>query len=215
VQGDRPQTRRPRHRWSDIERELRRSGRTLIAGVDEVGRGPLAGPVVACAIIMPPDLRAIAGVDDSKELTREVRERLVVRIRERALAIGVGAASVGEIDRLNIARATAVAMNRAIRRLGLAPDHIVIDGIEVRTLGIAHMAVIDGDAKCYCVACASIVAKVVRDALMRRLAIRHPRYGWETNVGYGTPEHTAALFEHGPTKHHRRSFLPVRQLSLL
>jgi ribonuclease HII len=201
-------------KWSKIERELRERYGVLIAGVDEVGRGPLAGPVVACAVIMPPDLRAIPGVNDSKQLRRHDRERLAIRIRERALALGVGASSVREIDRFNIYHATVRAMRRALTRLRVVPDHIVVDGLAIRTLGHEHTAVVDGDARCYSVACASIIAKVTRDQLMTRLAIRHQGYGWDHNAGYATPEHLAALTDRGSSPHHRRSFLPVRQLEL-
>jgi ribonuclease HII len=200
-------------RWSRIEREARETYGDLIAGVDEVGRGPLAGPVVACAVVMPPDRRAIPGVDDSKRLTPAQREILAVRIRSRALAVALGAASAGEIDRLNIYHATALAMRRALSRLGLTPHHVIVDGKPIRTLGVAHSAVVGGDGSCYSVACASIVAKVVRDRLMERLARRYPGYGWERNVGYGTPLHLDALDRLGATPHHRRSFC-VRQLSL-
>ena len=205
---------RGRRRWSDIERELRRAGGPLIAGVDEVGRGPLAGPVVACAVIMPPDARAIPGVNDSKVLTASERERLATKIRERALAIALGAASVAEIDRFNIYQASALAMRRAIRRLPLPPDHVLIDGKAIRTLNVAHTAVVDGDARCFSIACASIIAKVTRDRLMRQLAARYPAYRWHRNAGYATPDHIAGLDAAGLTPHHRRSFMRVRQLSL-
>ena len=201
-------------RWSVIERELRSSRGSLLAGVDEVGRGPLAGPVVACAVVMPCDSRAIRGVDDSKQLSRDQRERLATRIHGRAVALALGAASVREIDRLNIFHATVLAMRRAITRLAVKPDHVVIDGNPLRTLGIEHTAVVSGDALCYSIACASIVAKVTRDRLMRALAIRYPHYSWETNKGYGTVEHHAGLASHGMTPHHRRSFAAVSQLSL-
>jgi ribonuclease HII len=183
----------------------------LIAGVDEVGRGPLAGPVVACAVIMPPRSRRLAGVDDSKKLSPAARELLAVQIRARALALRVAAASVREIDTLNIYQATALAMRRAIRGLSVAPQHVIVDGKPIRTLGVEHTAVVGGDSRCYSVACASIVAKVTRDALMRRLASRYPRYGWERNMGYGTEEHVAVLDSIGGTPHHRTTFR-VRQL---
>lgn len=201
-------------RWSTLERELRASRGPLIAGVDEVGRGPLAGPVVACAVIMPPDARAIRGVDDSKKLLAPDREKLAARITERAFAVAVGAASVREIDRLNIYHAAVLAMRRALARLKVTPDHVIVDGNRIRTLGVEHTAVVGGDACCHSVACASIVAKVTRDRLMRALARRHPYYRWETNAGYGTPEHHAGLASHGLTPHHRRSFAPVLQLGL-
>ena len=197
-------------RWSALERDLRESRGPLIAGVDEVGRGPLAGPVVACAVVMPPDSRAIRGVDDSKELDGPEREKLARRIRERALAIGIGAASVREIDRINIYHASVLAIRRSIARLPVMPHHVVIDGNPIRTLGVEHTAVVGGDACCHSIACASIVAKVTRDRLMRALAKRHPHYRWESNVGYGTPERHAGLASHGITPHHRRSFSPVQ-----
>jgi ribonuclease HII len=202
------------HRWSSIEKALRREHGELIAGVDEVGRGPLAGPVVACAVIMPPDRRAIAGVDDSKRLSEPERERLAVRIRDTALAIGIGAASVREIDTYNIYHASTRAIRRAIARLRLSPQHVVIDGLPIRTLGVTHTAVVRGDSRCYSVACASIVAKVLRDSLMRRLARRYPLYGWEHNAGYATAEHIAMLDAQGASPHHRTSFR-VTQFELL
>jgi ribonuclease HII len=200
-------------RWSAIEKQLRSSRGPLLAGVDEVGRGPLAGPVVACAVVMPSDARAIRGVDDSKQLQSADREKLAARIHERALTVAIGAASVREIDRYNIYHASVLAIRRAIMRLAVSPDHVVIDGNPIRTLGIEHTAVVSGDARCHSIACASIVAKVTRDRLMHALARRHPHYKWESNVGYGTPEHQAGLASHGATKHHRRSFSPVAQLS--
>jgi ribonuclease HII len=195
-----------------LERELWAGGIERVAGIDEAGRGPLAGPVVAAAVVFRPEDR-VPGVTDSKQLSEAMREELVVEIRRRALCIGVGAASPAEVDRLNILRATHLAMRRALDRCAPAPDHVLVDGLPVPVLGDGHTAVVDGDRKSYTIACASIVAKTTRDRLMRRLAARYPDYGWETNVGYGTPEHVAALGRRGPTPHHRRSFVPV-QLSL-
>jgi ribonuclease HII len=187
----------------------------LVAGVDEVGRGPLAGPVVACAVVMPPDARAIAGVDDSKRLTAAERERLERLIRRRAVAVAVGAASAREIDRLNIYHATVLAMRRALARLerllGAAPHHVLLDGKPIRTLGVEHTAVVGGDAKVHAIACASIVAKVTRDRLMTSLARRRPGYAWERNAGYATVAHRAGLVALGMTPHHRRSFLGPAQ----
>ena len=199
-------------RWGVLERELRAARGPLLAGIDEVGRGPLAGPVVACAVVMPPDARAIRGVDDSKRLSASERERLATRILQRALAVGIGAASVREIDRVNIYHAAVLAMRRALAHLRVAPDHVLVDGNPIRTLGVEHTAVVGGDACCHSIACASIVAKVTRDRLMRALARRHPHYRWETNAGYGTPDHHAGLASHGLTPHHRRSFSAVAQL---
>jgi ribonuclease HII len=176
-----------------------------VAGVDEAGRGPLAGPVVAAAVLLPEGV-CIEGADDSKALTTEVREELYSRIRAEARCIGIGAASVREIDRRNILRATTVAMQRALGRLAVAPDHVVVDGLPVKHLGREHEAVVDGDALIHSIACASIVAKVVRDRLMRRLALRYPGYAWDTNVGYGTAQHRAAIDALGVTPHHRLTF---------
>jgi ribonuclease HII len=201
-----------RRRWTTIERELRRNGAMLIAGVDEVGRGSLAGPVVACAIVMPPDIRAIRGVDDSKCLAAPARRRLAKLILARAVSVALGAASAAEIDRLNIYHASTLAMRRALRRLSVVPDQVLVDGRPIRSLGIPHQAIVDGDDKCFSIACASIVAKVTRDRLMERLARRHPAYAWERNCGYATRTHVNGLLAHGPSSHHRRSFL-VKALS--
>ena len=201
-------------RWGAVERELRSAGGLLIAGVDEVGRGPLAGPVVACAIVMRPDAPTIQGVDDSKVLTASDRVTLASKILKRAVCVGLGAASVREIDRLNIYHASTLAIRRAIGKLTIAPQHVLIDGKPIRSLGIEHRAVVDGDATCYAIACASIVAKVTRDRLMTSLARRHPGYLWERNAGYSTPAHLAALQTVGPTVHHRKNFAPVAQCVL-
>jgi ribonuclease HII len=205
-------------RWSAIERTARAQFGPLLAGVDEVGRGPLAGPVVACAIVMPANRRAIAGVNDSKQLDAATRERLSVLILQHAEAVALGAASAREIDRINIYHATVLAMHRALERLaarlGAQPDHVLIDGKPLRTLPIAHTAVVKGDAKCYAIACASIVAKVTRDRLMATLARRYDGYGWERNSGYGTPQHLRGLTSHGLTPHHRRRFCLGEQVVL-
>ena len=205
---------RARRRWSPVERALRAGGGALIAGVDEVGRGPLAGPVVACAVVMPPHVRAVAGVDDSKRLSPAERVRLAAKIRARALGIGLGAASVREIDRVNVYHATVRAMRRALARLPVTPDHVLVDGNPIRTLGVPHQAVVGGDGRCYSIACASIVAKVTRDRLMELLAGRYPGYGWEHNAGYATADHIAGLAARGITPHHRRSFGRVSQTEL-
>ena len=189
-----------------LEYERQFWGRGLsVAGVDEAGRGPLAGPVLAAAVILPEGV-CIDGADDSKQLSREMREQLHAVILSSARAVGVGAASVREIDRRNILRATTVAMRRALDHLHAAPGHIVIDGLRVKYLGREHDAVVDGDALIHSIGCASIIAKVIRDRLMRRLALRYPGYGWERNVGYGTSEHRAAIDELGVTPHHRLTF---------
>jgi ribonuclease HII len=163
---------------------------------------------------MPPAARAVAGVAVSKRLVPAERERLARIIRQRALAIGLGAASVREIDRLNIYHATVLAMRRALARLRLDPDHVLIDGLPLASLAVPHTAVVRGDSRCYAIACASIVAKVTRDRLMTALAGRYPDYEWGRNSGYGTPDHLRGLDRAGATPHHRRSFSPVRQLSL-
>jgi ribonuclease HII len=163
---------------------------------------------------MPGDMRAIPGVDDSKRLTHEQRVRLSIKIRERAVAFAIGAASVHEIDRINIYQASVLAMHRALRRLKVAPDHVVIDGKAMRTLTIPHTAVVHGDARCFSIACASILAKVTRDLLMTRLGRRYPHYIWDHNAGYTTREHVAGLAAHGITPHHRRSFCRISDLML-
>ena len=196
-----------------VERSYFARGLSRVAGVDEVGRGPLAGPVVAAAVLVLQDSRLIRGVDDSKVLTERRREKIAAVIRSR-LSFAVGAASVREIDRLNIRRASALAMRRALDRLRGAPDVVVIDGLPLPELGCAHEAMVDGDAKCFAIACASIIAKCVRDRLMRNLARRHPAYGWDTNVGYATEEHCLAITSAGVTRHHRMSFAPCAQRDL-
>ena len=195
------------------ERALWRAGARRVAGIDEVGVAPACGPVVAAAVVVRPNARPIPGVRDSKTLSAAQREALEPQIRRRALAVGVGAASVAEIDRLNIYHATHLAMRRALARIG-EHDHVLVDG-----LGIAgfegdvgpYDAIVDGDALVYSIACASIVAKVVRDRLMARLAVRHPGYGWERNAGYATAEHRAAMASLGVTAFHRRSFITTRR----
>jgi ribonuclease HII len=179
-----------------------------------VGRGPIAGPVVACAVIMPAEVRAISGVDDSKRLSHQQRVRLAGKIRERAVAFALGAASVREIERINIYQASALAMQRALGRLAVRPDHVVIDGRAMRTLPVPHTAVVHGDARCFSIACASILAKVTRDLLMSRLARRYPQYIWDHNAGYTTREHVAGLTAHGITPHHRKSFCRISDLLL-
>jgi ribonuclease HII len=198
---------------TELERAYWDRGLTLIAGVDEVGRGPLAGPVLAAAVVLPAGI-VIQGVDDSKKLSAEKRAVLYEEIRSKAVAIGVAGASTREVDRINILRASQLAMRRALERLRCTPEHVFVDGLPVAGLGFEHTAVVDGDAKVHCIACASIVAKVVRDRIMHLLASHYPGYGWQTNAGYGTAEHRAAIIELGLTPHHRRSFEPNNQLTL-
>jgi len=196
-----------------VERSYFGRGVPSVAGVDEAGRGPWAGPVIAAAVVITPDSPWLEGVDDSKQLTRRRREDLAAAIVS-TLVHGVGGASVREIDRFNVRGATALAMRRALARLRCAVGLVVVDGTPMAELGRAHEAMVDGDARCYAVACASIVAKTVRDRVMQRLGLRYPDFGWEHNAGYGTPDHRAALDRRGPTPHHRRSFTPVVQRSL-
>src|SRR6266581_932701 len=195
------------------ERRLWNDGRTRVAGVDEVGVAPTCGAVVAAAVIMKPGCHRIPGVRDSKTLSMAQRERLAPLIRKRALAVGLGAASVREIDRLNIYHATHLAMRRAVARLG-DHDHVLVDGNRIAGFETSvgpYTAIVDGDAKCYTIACASVVAKVVRDRMMARLAARHPGYGWERNQGYATLEHRMAIRALGLTPFHRRSFLALQR----
>lgn len=187
------------------ERRFWSRGVRGIAGIDEAGRGPLAGPVMAAAVVLHPH-RPVHGAADSKTLAPEEREELAARIEAEALSVGIGAASPREIDRLNILRATTLAMRRALGSLSAPVEHVVVDGLPVRGMGLEHEAVVGGDGRVHSIACASIVAKVCRDRLMRRLAERYPGYGWRTNVGYSTPEHRRALERLGPTPHHRLTF---------
>ncbi|MCP5269043.1 MAG: ribonuclease HII [Zoogloeaceae bacterium] len=187
----------------------------LVAGVDEAGRGPLAGPVVAAAVILDP-ARIIEGLNDSKKLSEAKRDRLAIEIREKALCWSIAEASAEEIDRINILQATFLAMRRALDGLTKVPTLAMIDGNKVPPgLPCAGEAVVKGDGKIAAIAAASILAKTHRDALMRELAIAHPHYGFERHMGYPTAAHFAALEAHGPCSAHRRSFAPVSQLSLL
>ncbi len=237
--GPRPTLERERRAWA---------GERLLVGVDEAGRGPLAGPVVAAAVVFPfacgersrpasappPGKRGrmpVDGLRDSKVLPQAERERLFPLIRACATAVAVGAASVREIDRINIRRASALAMRRAVLRLlggsdagtpalpsaghlSLSNCVILIDGLPLPELGLPHEALVDGDARCCSIAAAGIVAKVVRDRLMMRLSARHQGYGWETNAGYYTDEHLTALGRLGVTRHHRLTFAPLAQRDL-
>jgi ribonuclease HII len=191
----------------------------IVAGVDEAGRGPLAGPVVAAAVILMPAVlprRLLGAIDDSKALPPEARETIATKLWQRAarrdgVIAAVAASSTAEIERINILQATLLAMTRAIGRLALAPTAVLIDGnILPKALPCPGRAVIDGDAKCVSIAAASILAKVTRDRLMARLAVRYPAYGWERNAGYSTPEHYAAIAAAGPCRHHRMGFAPFR-----
>ena len=185
----------------------------LVAGVDEAGRGPLAGPVVAAAVILD-DLKPIAGLADSKTLSPRQRERLSAEIHARALCFSVAQASVEEIDRLNILQATLLAMRRAVMGLRLKPHKVLVDGNRLPTLDIVAEAVVQGDRKVPVISAASILAKVARDRWCLEIDAEYPAYGFAAHKGYGTAQHLAALQRHGATPWHRRSFSPVAQVLL-
>lgn len=181
---------------------------TLIAGVDEVGRGPLAGPVVTAAVILP-DNYDLPGLTDSKKLTALKRENLADQIKQQAISFAFGEASCEEIDELNILHATMLAMQRAVAALDQRPTFVKVDGNRAPDFQIPAQAVVGGDGKVAEISAASILAKVKRDKLMKALALEHPGYGWEKNSGYPTKQHLEALQKIGVTEHHRRSFAPV------
>jgi len=189
-----------RTRWGD-----------LLAGVDEAGRGPLAGPVVAACVVLRPGTR-LPGVRDSKVMTSAEREEALEKIRAKAVGMGVGVGSVMEVDAFNIRMASLLAMRRAIEALGMTPQGFLVDGMDALICDAPCEAVIDGDAKSLAIAAASILAKVTRDAMMDEQARSYPLYGFEHNKGYATPEHFEALRIHGPCDIHRKSFRPVREL---
>ncbi|HZD05646.1 MAG TPA: ribonuclease HII [Longimicrobiales bacterium] len=203
-----PPIRRHRLRLRDplrYERDHWERGILHVAGLDEVGRGPLAGPVVAAAVVLPPETY-VREARDSKAVAPRARPEVAAAVREAALAWSLGAASAREIDALGIVPATVRALRRALAHLEVEPGHVVLDGRPVRGLGREHHAVVKGDYRVHCVACASILAKVCRDTLMERLDPRYPHYGWGRNKGYGTAEHLGALERVGPSPHHRMSF---------
>lgn len=199
----------------EVERRLWAQGHRYVAGLDEAGRGPWAGPVIAAAVVLPPnkpDLETeLAGVNDSKRLTPAQREVYFRVIQEIALAVGVGQATPQEIDRLGIVEATKLAMRRAIERLPRRPDYLLIDHLSL-PLPVPQESFVRGDARVLSIAAASIVAKVVRDDMMRAYDVQFPGYGFARHKGYGTPEHQQALRRLGPTPIHRRTWEPVRQL---
>jgi ribonuclease HII len=186
----------------------------LVCGIDEAGRGPLAGPVVAAAVILDP-ANPIAGLNDSKKLSAKRRELLAVEIRAKALAWAVAEASVEEIDRINILQASLLAMQRAVEGLGMQPSHALVDGNRCPKLPCTSEAIIGGDGKVASIAAASILAKTVRDAGMLEMHAAYPHYGFDRHMGYPTAAHLKALREHGVTPIHRRSYAPVAQLLLL
>lgn len=188
------------------ERTLHREGIALVCGVDEAGRGPLAGPVCAAAVILPEDCE-LPGLNDSKKLTEKKRETLFPLIEEKALAYGIAFATVEEIERMNILAAALLAMDRAIARLDPAPALALIDGNTTRGISVPARSVVGGDGKCACIAAASVLAKVTRDRLMKELAERYPQYGFDKHKGYGTRAHYEAIEKYGPSPVHRPSFL--------
>lgn len=197
-----------------LESALRARGLTKVAGVDEAGRGPLAGPVSAAAVLLPPGWRC-PGLDDSKKLSAAKRERLFeVITTDVTVCWSIAYAEPDEIDRINILRATHAAMARAVKGLALAVDHCLIDGLRVRDFPWPHDGVVKGDGKSLSIAAASIIAKVSRDRVMHQFAVEFPEYGFERHMGYGTKMHLEALRLHGPCRLHRRSFQPVAQLAL-
>ena len=204
-------TKRPDLRY---ERRLWKEGIEAVAGVDEAGVGPMAGPVVAAAVVFSPET-FIKGVHDSKQLTHEQREELFAPIRERAIAVGVGMASVLEIDRLNIYWATMLASKRALSALGLSPRHVLVDGRLIPGLELPQTRIVGGDRKSFCIAAASIIAKVTRDRMMVAYDEQYPGYGFAQHKGYCTNDHMEQLRELGPSPIHRRSFWPVAAASQL
>lgn len=196
---------------SKFEESARAGNFNLIAGVDEVGRGPLAGPVVAAAVILPEDFY-LPGLDDSKKLSHKLKNQLYQEINKQAVSVGVGFASAVEIDQINIYQATKLAMTRAINQLNRTPEMLLIDAMTVEG-DIPQQSIIKGDARSVSIAAASVVAKVVRDRHMIELAGSHPYYSFEKNAGYGTKEHLEGLHNYGPCKEHRISFAPVKSMA--
>lgn len=204
----------PRVPHLKVEWRLWHEGKRLVVGVDEVGMGALCAPVFAAAVLVRPNTRKIAGVRDSKTLSSQQRERLVAEVKRRSLAWGVGAASVAEIERLNILHASHLAMRRALARIP-AYDHVLVDGRKITGFEAEvgpYTSIVDGDASSYAIACASIIAKVTRDRLMALLAARYPGYGWERNAGYATRDHVEGLRRLGITPFHRRGYQRIRAM---
>lgn len=191
-----------------VERFFWSAGLARVAGVDEVGMGPLAGPVVAAAVVFRPGDDPLAGIADSKQLLEPARERAAAAVRKRALGVGIGVVDAADVDRLNVYQAGLRAMRLAIAALPEAPEHVLVDGRTIGKLPMAETRYVGGDAFVYSIAAASIVAKVHRDALMRAADAEYPGYGFGRHVGYGTPEHLRALATLGLTPLHRRSFAP-------
>ncbi len=205
--------RRRLHRLHRLEIAARERGYLLVAGIDEVGRGPLAGPVVAACVVVSQPLM-LPGLNDSKQVQPELRRQLAEQIKERADAWAIGSASVAEIDRLNIYYASVLAMERAIEALSCIPEYLFTDAVRIRSFAGPQEPLIKGDERCAVVAAASIVAKVYRDALLTQLDREDPRYGFAAHKGYSTPAHIAALERYGPCAHHRANWARVHALTL-
>lgn len=200
-------------RWEEMctfERHFYQQGKHLLIGIDEVGRGPLAGPVVAAAVCLPPDF-VLLGLDDSKKVPQAMREAYYEVITREAVAIGIGIVSAQRIDEINILEATREAMLQAIKQTGITPDVCLIDAVHLPELPFEQLSIIGGDAKSVSIAAASIVAKVTRDRMMCEYAIQYPEYGFDRNAGYGTHEHLLALEQYGPTPIHRLTFGGVKE----
>ena len=191
----------------EIEKDLYGKGFKNICGIDEAGRGPLAGPVVVAGVIMPPD-SMIEGVNDSKKVSEKKREKLYDIILEEAVSYGIGIVYQDEIDKINILQATKKGLTEAVEQMKIKPNLIMVDALTgIDTLGIPYKSIIKGDAKCYSISAASIIAKVTRDRIMREWDKIYPQYGFGSHKGYGTAKHIAALKEYGPCEIHRRSFI--------
>jgi len=193
-----------------FEEQARAQGFSAIAGIDEAGRGPLAGPVVAAAVILPHQFD-LPGLTDSKKISEKKREKLYPLIREQAVSVGVGVASAVEIDHINILQATLLAMKRAVSRLNITPDHLLIDGITPLPLEISQQTLTKGDSRSLSVAAASVIAKVLRDRMMISFDQQYPGYGFSKHKGYGTAQHREAIASLGPNCQHRKSFGGVRE----
>lgn len=204
----------PTHPDMQYEKNALAEGHSRVCGIDEAGRGPLAGPVVAAAVILPPDFE-LPGLTDSKQLSVRKRESLFEQLMQSPDVLkGIAQATVEEIDRLNILRATHLAMARAAQSICPSPDFCLIDGLPVPGFPIDSRSIVKGDAHCLSIAAASVLAKVTRDRIMRELHEQFPQYGWDHNAGYGTAQHVRAIEKYGITPHHRRSFAPVAQATL-
>jgi len=199
------------YEMTQYERNVRGMGYKYISGIDEVGRGPLAGPVVAAAVILPESF-TLLGINDSKKLSEQKREEYFEQIQEQAIAIGIGMIDAKEIDEINIYEATKKAMLAAVTNLTTPPDYLLIDAMKLIT-PYPQESIIKGDGKSITIAAASIIAKVTRDRLMKKIGEEYPQYGFSQNMGYGTKEHLLALEQYGVTPYHRRSFAPIKNIN--